>query len=382
MIWTIIILVTSLLWFDKYYKVKILEKRTDFVSKNEYINNFIPIYIESEKSLLYFETTKDSKLDEFINELKRYSKFKSLNIIDYSEIDSADLSKVYSIIIKDISLLSDELLKDLDAKLRRAQKSKSKFGGVKILIFDDLSKHKLEPGYIVSNTNLWKDIYFLNLNTSDKRSITEIIKEIKDPNELTEEVTLLKSDIIDFYFKNDFKNLSSALSRHYRNKEANGILPTKKIYEILTKGKPKNIDWIKNNLIDNKVISWEKYLHYNGVPGVYKITILSNDNEVSTYIGESKDLIQRIAFHYSNAFESHRPLDKTIAVTKKLMNCKKFKFEVITTKNWYIGKFIEQEDWDKMIWIKKYALIKKFLRLEENNQIKSFKEEMENMNLQ
>lgn len=174
--------------------------------------------------------------------------------------------------------------------------------------------------------------------------------------------------------KEKFNTLSIGNFSVFSDKEIDGMIDSKRLYEIRTKSNSKDESWILEKLVDNDLISKNDFKHYHNQPAVCKITILNNDDTISYYIGESVNVIQRIAFHYSNAFELNHKSNRIQNVTKKIKSAKKYRFEFLTQKEWFIGKYITKEDWDNKSSLSKRILIKKILLAEESHFIMKEKE--------
>ncbi len=136
--------------------------------------------------------------------------------------------------------------------------------------------------------------------------------------------------------------------------------------------------WVKDNLIDKKIINKYQYDYFLKEPGIYKISILNKDNTKSFYVGQSINLIQRISYHVSNAFDENLDLRKKQNVTMKIREAgiENIKFEFLTNKEWFLGKYITKEDWSELNQWEKTKMIKKFLRYEENKEIIKLKNEI------
>lgn len=70
----------------------------------------------------------------------------------------------------------------------------------------------------------------------------------------------------------------------------------------------KDKDWVQENLIDRKIITWKQYDYFKGKKGIYKFTInkYSKDGNTKIYVGQSNNLMQRLTTHIYSASHEYK----------------------------------------------------------------------------
>ncbi|BDU67746.1 MAG: hypothetical protein TYPL_3990 [Candidatus Tyloplasma litorale] len=188
-------------------------------------------------------------------------------------------------------------------------------------------------------------------------------------------------EALGFYFSKNKKFIPLGESNFSKFNNLNEISIFKtKIYKSYINNIWRDEKWVQENLINTKLINQFEYKYYMNQAGIYKITILDHNNENRVYIGQSQNLIQRLCYHVSNAFDDKLKLKKKQQVSKTIRKygLKNIKFEILTSRNWFIGKYITEEDWNLLETKQQDKLLKNYLFYEENIEIEKLKKRINN----
>ncbi len=177
---------------------------------------------------------------------------------------------------------------------------------------------------------------------------------------------------------NKFIQLSKGDNNYLDSADLNFL--KEKYYKNYNNEKWRDEYWVEKNLIKTGILNKYQYNHFKNEAGVYRITILNKDRKNTFYIGESMNLVQRISYHVSNALDDEEKLKKKQNVTIKIKNAgiENIKFEILTSPEWFIGKYITSKDWELTPERNKRWMIKRFLKQEETNEILKLKNDIDN----